>query len=84
MSQKPLEIYAKNRELLTEYLYQWNLGKGAEALDLAYEAKDERLMVGIANELWWALPDRPAIREAGFFRLCDIAEFCFDDQLEDH
>jgi len=79
----PLEIYATNRSILEQYLSDWNLERSFVAMDLAYEDKDPKKLVRIANQAWFALPDCRAIRTHGFFPLCDIAECMFDDDRED-
>jgi hypothetical protein len=44
---------------------------------------DENTIVNMANSFWFALPDSMAIRRQPFYRLCDIAEHCFDGPEEE-
>lgn len=76
--QRPLEIYERNVRILEDYLYQWGQSQNVDKLREAFETGNERDMIRVANNAWLDLPDRPAIREHGFFILCDIAEYIFE------
>ena len=71
---KAFQIYDNNHDILEDYANDWNVSHYFEKLKAAREANNERAMVKAANEMWFGLPDRPAIRTHAFFKLCDIAE----------
>lgn len=78
MSLRPLEVFRENRELLEDYLCNWGLEKFYGQMYMAYDIQDECELIRAANRAWIALPDRRDIRESGFFKLCDIAEYIFE------
>jgi hypothetical protein len=39
---------------------------------------DDRVLIEVCNDFWFALPDTNAVRREPFFALCDLAEQIFD------
>lgn len=46
-----------------------------------FETATEYEICDILNKFWFALPDSPAIRRDPFFKLCDLSERIFDEDL---
>lgn len=44
---------------------------------------NDKALVGMWNDFWFALPDSPGIRHGAFFPLCDLCEEIFEDEAED-
>ena len=44
---------------------------------------DDKALVAMWNDFWFALPDSPSIRHGAFFPLCDLCEEIFEDETED-
>lgn len=84
-SQAIFAIFDNNEEVLKSYLEDYAYYFDAfqpsafAVLKAARDAEDAQTMVRRANSIWFALPDDRSIRRHGFFRLCDIAEYVFEE-----
>ncbi len=73
-----IKLFNDNERVLDDYCAQWGFSGWFTQMKTAAQAGNGKLVVRVANKIWFALPDSMSIRDDGFFKLCDIAEHIFD------
>lgn len=51
--------------------------------DIKNFAYNDAKIVDMTNSFWFELPESPAVRRDPFWALCNIAEHCFDDEVDE-
>jgi hypothetical protein len=72
------------RQVYSEGYYTERFNKVAASYKMSAESiakhmHEDKYLVAMWNDFWFALPDSPGIRHGAFFPLCDLCEETFNE-----